>query len=209
MNKYKILNQVITPFSKVSNEFLEKCRNEDRSFRDLIRYPMLGDLVMFRVWEEEHHFSKVFNIYIGKVTVVSYVACNIRAQYQVIEEDGHRECKGREIIKDISTTWDNVYPINLSNGILEDLGFERYLYGSLPKFNYKLKIQGGSLYINAYKKGRCIEDGYREFFYLKNNNFKYNNKGSGKYLHQLIAYLKNLELETAIGIEAEEWENLK
>lgn len=202
MNKYKILNQVITPFSKVSNEFLEKCRRDDKSFNDLNQYPMLGDLVIIRVWHVDNTFSKVFNIYIGKVTVVSYVACNIRAQYHIKEDDGHIEC--REIIKDISTPWGNVYPINLSNGILEDLGFERYLYGSLPKFNYKLKIQGGSLYINAYKKGRCIEDGYREFFYLKNNNFKYNNKGSGKYLHQLVAYIKNLELETAIRIEAEE-----
>lgn len=51
------------------------------------------------------------------------------------------------------------------------------------------------------KKGRCI-DGYREFFYLKNNNFKYNNKGSGKYLHQLVAYIKNLELDTVIMEEA-------
>lgn len=202
MNKYKILNQVITPFSKVSSEFLDKCREDDKSFVDLSKYPMLGDLVIFRVFEfdADHPFSKVFNIYIGKVTTIAYTACNIRAQYHIREEDGNRE--GRDIIKDISTTWSNVYPINLSNGILEDLGFERYLYGSLPKFNYKLKIQGGSLYINAYKKGGCIEYGHREFFYLKTNNFKYKNRGSGKYLHQLVAYIKNLELETAIDIEA-------
>lgn len=198
MNKYKILNQVITPFSKVSNEFLEKCREDDKSFVDLSKYPMLGDLVMFRVFDVDHPFSKIFNIYIGKVTTIAYTACNIRAQYHIKEEDGHRE--GNDIIKDIATTWDNVYPIKLSNGILEDLGFERYLYG-LAKYNYKLKIQGGSIYINAYKKGKCIE-GYREFYYLKMNNFKYNNRGSGKYLHQLVDYIKNLELETAINIEA-------
>lgn len=207
MNKYDILNQIINPVLKVSNEFLEKCRKGDQSFRDLNRYPMLGDLVIFRFEDKEFTFSKVFNIYIGKVIAIDYTTCSIRAQYHVKEEDGHRE--GEDIIKDISTTWDNVYPINLSNGILEDLGFERYIYGSLPKFNYKIKIQEGSLYINAYKKCRCIENGYREFFYLKNNNFKYNNKGSGKYLHQLVAYLKNLELEMAIAIEAEEWEYLK
>lgn len=198
MNKYKILNQVITPFSKVYSEFFEKCREDDKSFVDLSKYPMLGDLVMFRVFDVDHPFSKIFNIYIGKVTTIAYTACNIRAQYHVKEEDGHRE--GNDIIKDIATTWDNVYPIKLSNGILEDLGFERYLYG-LAKYNYKLKIQGGSIYINAYKKGKCIE-GYREFYYLKMNNFKYNNRGSGKYLHQLVDYIKNLELETAINIEA-------
>lgn len=151
MNKYKILSQVITPFSKVSNEFLEKCRVGDQSFRDLNRYPMLGDLVIFRFEDKEFSFSKVFNIYIGKIIAIDYTTCSIRAQYQVREEDGHRE--GSEIIKSISTTWSKVYPIDLSNSILEDLGFERYLYGSLPKFNYKLKIQRGSLYINAYKKG--------------------------------------------------------
>lgn len=207
MNKYKILNQVITPSSKVSSEFLEKCRRGDKSFMDLMKYPMLGDLVIFRIWDADHPFSKVFNMYLGKVIAINYNECMIRATYHIREEDGHRE--GMDIIKCISTTWDRVYPINLSNNILEDLGFERYLYG-LAKYNYKTKIQGGSLYINAYKKGRCIGNGYREFFYLKNNNFKYNNKGSGKYLHQLVAYLKNLELEMAIAIEAgEEWGIIK
>lgn len=207
MNKYEILNQVITPSSKVSSEFLEKCRRGDKSFMDLMKYPMLGDLVMFRIWDSDHPFSKAFNIYLGKVIDINYNGCMIRATYHVREEDGHRE--GMEVIKCISITWDKVYPINLSNNLLEDLGFERYIYGSLPKFNYKIKIQGGSVYINAYKKGRCIE-GYREFFYLKNNSVKYNNKGSGKYLHQLVAYLKNLELEMAIAIEAgEEWGIIK
>ena len=200
MNKYKILNQVITPSSKVYSEFFEKCREDDKSFRSLMKYPLLGDLVIFRILDEEHHFSKVFHIYIGKVIAIEYLTCQIRAQYHIREEDDHKELRGMEIIKDISTIWSNVYPIKLSNGILEDLGFERYLYG-LAKYNYKLKIQGGSIYINAYKKGKCIE-GYREFYYLKMNNFKYNNRGSGKYLHQLVDYIKNLELETAIDIEA-------
>lgn len=202
MNKYKILSQLVTPFSKVSNEFLEKCRMDDRSFNDLNQYPMLGDLVIIRVWHVDHTFSKVINIYIGKVTVISYVACNIRTQYQIREEDGHRE--GMEVIKDISIPWGNVYPIDLSNSILEDLGFEKYFHKVLPIFNYKLKIQDWGLYINAYRNGKRIENGYRDFFYLKEGN-----KGCGKYLHQLVAYIKNLELETAIRIEAEEWEDLE
>ena len=135
-------------------------------------------------------------MYIGKVIAINYNECMIRATYHVREEDGNIE--GMDIIKCISTTWDKVYPINLSNNILEDLGFERYLDRLA---NYKLNIQGGSLYINAYKKGRRIENGYREFFYLKKSN---DNKGYGKYLHQLVAYIKNLELETAINIEAGE-----
>lgn len=202
MNKYKILSQLVTPFSKVSNEFLEKCRNEDRSFRDLIRYHMLGDLVMFRVKDEEYPFSKLSHIYIGKVITIAYTACNIRAQYHVKEEDGHRE--GEDIIKDLATTWDNVYPINLSNDILEDLGFEKFFHRILPIFNYKINIQGYSLYINAYKDGKRIENDYRCFFYLKDGN-----KGHGKYLHQLVDYLKDLELDIAIRIEAEKCEDLK
>lgn len=194
MNKYKILNQIITPSSKVSSEFLEKCMRGDKPFRYLMKYPMLGDLVIFRIWDAYHPFSKAFNMYIGKVIAINYNECMIRATYHVREDDGNIE--GMDIIKCISTTWDKVYPINLSNDIIEDLGFERYLYRLA---NYKLNIQGGSLYINAYKKGRRIENGYREFFYLKKNN---NNKGYGKYLHQLVAYIKNLELETAINIEA-------
>ena len=199
MNKYKILNQVITPSSKVSSEFLEKCIRGDEPFMYLMKYPTLGDLVIFRIWDSYHQFSKVFNMYIGKVIAINYNECIIRATYHVREEDGNRE--GMDIIKCISTTWDKVYPINLSNNILEDLGFERYLDRLA---NYKLNIQGGSLYINAYKKGKCIGNGYREFFCLNLNKNSNDNKGYGKYLHQLVAYLKNLELETAISIEAEE-----
>lgn len=83
MNKYKILSQLVTPFSKVSNEFLEKCRTSNQSFRDLSKYPRLGDLVIFRVKDEEYPFSKLSHIYIGKVTTIAYTACNIRAQYHV------------------------------------------------------------------------------------------------------------------------------
>lgn len=197
MNKYDILNQIINPVLKVSNEFLEKCRKGDQSFRDLNRYPMLGDLVIFRFEDKEFTFSKVFNIYIGKVIAIDYTTCSIRAQYQIREEDGHRE--GMEVIKDISTTWSKVYPIDLSNSILEDLGFEKYFHKVLPIFNYKLKIQDWGLYINAYRNGKRIENGYRDFFYLK-----YGNKGCGKYLHQLVAYIKNLELDTVIW--EKQWE---
>lgn len=197
MNKYKILNQVITPSSKVSSEFLDKCIRGDKPFMYLMKYPTLGDLVIFRIWDSYHPFSKVFNMYIGKVIAINYNECMIRATYQIREEDSNRE--GMDIIKCIYTTLDKVYPIKLSNDILEDLGFERYLDRLA---NYKLNIQGSSLYINAYKKGKCIGNGYREFFCLKKTNN--DNKGYGKYLHQLVAYLKNLELEKAINIEAGE-----